>query len=104
MAEGGPLRALQQWHALLLAERARRAARAELEAGQDERERKQFFDTLQQMAQRFAATAHLHPLQIDDMSIAEQLACHLLPEELRPAGLGTEDQIWAEYRSRCDRA
>jgi hypothetical protein len=43
---------------------------------------------------------NLHPLQIDDMSPAEMLACHLLPEELRPAGLPTEAAIWAEYKAR----
>jgi hypothetical protein len=100
MAEGTPLSALQQWHALLLAERARRSARTEWETREGERARQQFIDTLQQMAARFAAAARLHPLDIADMSLAEKLCCHFLPESMRPAGLPTEDQIWAEYRSR----
>ena len=65
------------------------------------RARQQLFDTLQQMAERYAATAHLYPLPVDDMSPAEKLSLHLLPEHLRPAGLPTEAEIWAEYRARC---
>jgi hypothetical protein len=38
------------------------------------------------MVERFAALAHLHPLRIDDMAPSEMLACHLLPEDMRPAG------------------
>jgi hypothetical protein len=90
----------REWLALLEAELARRAARAEWNAGEAERSRQQFFDMLQQMAERFAALAPLRPLDLDDMSIAEKLACrYFLPEALLPAGLGTEDQIWAEYQS-----
>jgi hypothetical protein len=71
------------------------------EAGEDERQRQQLFDTLQQMAERLATPAPLHPIKIDDMSIAEMLACRLfLPEELMPKGLGTEEEIWAEYAAR----
>jgi hypothetical protein len=90
-----------KWLALLGAERARRAARTEWEAGEDERARDQVIGTLLQMAQRFAAAAPLHPLDTADMSIAEKLACRLfLPENLQPAELPTEDQIWAEYQAR----
>lgn len=89
-----------EWLALLEAELARRKARVEWEAGQDERAAQQFVEELAQMAQRFTAAAPLHPLRTDDMSPAEMLACHLLPEPLRPAGLPTEDQIWAEYQAR----
>ena len=48
------------------------------------------------MARGLAAGADLYPLQLDDMSFAEQLACHLLPESVRPEGLASEEQIWAE--------
>jgi hypothetical protein len=89
----------REWLALLQAELARRAARVEWAAGEDERARQWLVDTLQGMAQRFADLAPLHPLRIDDMSPAEQLACHLLPKDLRPAGLPTEAAIWAEYRA-----
>jgi hypothetical protein len=38
---------------------------------------------------------------VENMSIAEMLACRLfLPEHLMPAGLGTEEEIWAEYQTR----
>jgi hypothetical protein len=57
-------------------------------------------DTLRTMAQRLAATAHLCPLDLADMAPAEQLACHLLPEHLQPAGLRTVDEIWVEYEAR----
>jgi hypothetical protein len=67
--------------------------------GQDPRE--WFIGTLQQIAQRFAATAHLYPLSIDDMAPMEMLACcYFLPEHLMPAGLPTADQIWAEVEAR----
>jgi hypothetical protein len=88
-----------EWLALLEAELARRAARVKWVAGEDERAAVQFIATLQAMAQRLAATAHLWPLDISDMSVAEMLSCHLLPESLRPASLPSEDQIWAKYRS-----
>jgi hypothetical protein len=52
------------------------------------------------MAERFAALAHLHALRIDDMAPSEMLACHLLPEDMRPAGLPTEAAIWGEYQAR----
>jgi hypothetical protein len=101
MAESGPLSGLQQWHALLLAERARRTAKAEWQTNEADRSREQFLDTLQQIAQRFAAAAPRHPLDVSDMSIAEMLAVRwFLPEDLWPADLPTDDQIWAEYRSR----
>jgi hypothetical protein len=90
-----------EWLALLEAELARRTARVAWETGEDERARQWFFDTLRQIAERFAAAAHLQPLQIDDMSVAEKLACRLfLPEHLMPAGLGGVDEIWAEYQTR----
>jgi hypothetical protein len=91
----------REWLALLEAERARRAARVEWQAGEDERATQRVVEELQQMAERFAATAHLFPLQIDDMSIAEKLACRwFLPDELLPAGLPAEGQIWADYKAR----
>jgi hypothetical protein len=59
-----------------------------------------FLEELQQMAERLAATAHLCPITINDMSIIEKLACrYFLPEGLCPEGLGTADEIWAEHRS-----
>jgi hypothetical protein len=64
---------------------------------------KQLADTLCEMALRLAMTTRLCPLRLDDMSPAELLACHLLPEHLRPQGLPTEDEIWAEYRDRQSR-
>jgi hypothetical protein len=89
-----------EWLALLEAELARRTARVAWEAGEEERSRQQFVATLAAMAERFAASAPRYPLQIDDMSIAEMLACRLfLPEHLMPAGLGTEEEIWAEYQT-----
>jgi hypothetical protein len=90
----------REWLALLEEELARRTARVVWQAGQAERERQQFIDTLQQMAERLAALAPLYPLQIDDMSPAEMLACHFLPEPMRPAGLGTEEQILALVEAR----
>lgn len=93
-----------EWLALLEAELARRRARVEWEAGEDDRAAQWFIEELEQMAERYAAIAHLHSLRADDMSPAEKLACHLLPEDLRPEGLPTEDQIWAEYRARKSRA
>jgi hypothetical protein len=76
----------------------RQAAKLEA-AGGDERER--FIATLQQMAERLAVAAARDPLQIDDMSIAEMLACRwFLPEELMPPGRGSEKEIWAEYAAR----
>jgi hypothetical protein len=90
----------EEWLVLLEAELARRAARTKWEAGEDERQREWVLDTLQQMAQRLAAAASsLHPPRIDDMSVAERLACHILPEPLRPAGLPSEAAIWREYEA-----
>jgi hypothetical protein len=89
----------REWLALLEEELRRRAARVEWQAGEGERQRQWFIETLQAMAQRLGATAHLYPLDLDDMSIAEKLACHLLPDELRPASLPTEDQIWAQFEA-----
>ena len=86
----------REWLALLEAEHARRAARVAWQASEDERQKEQLVDMLWQMTERFAALAHLHPLEIDDMAPAEMLACHLLPEEMRPAGLPTEAAIWAD--------
>jgi hypothetical protein len=89
-----------RWRTLLQEERDRRAA-ARAGTADGDAAREQFLAELRQMAQRFAAAAHLYPLSIDDMSIAEKLACRwFLPDELLPAGLPTEDQIWAEYRAR----
>jgi hypothetical protein len=89
-----------EWRALLEAERARRAARTECEAGEGDRAAQQLVDELQEMARRMAATAHLSPLDLGDMSIAEKVACHLLPESMRPEGLPSEAEIWRQYRAR----
>jgi hypothetical protein len=97
-----PIEQQREWLALLEAELARRTMQAKWEAGQDERLRQELLDELEEMARRLAAVALLHPLQIDDMSYAERLACHLLPESMRPRGLASEDQIWAEYRARAE--
>ena len=92
--------AMTTWLELLEAELARRRARQEWAAGEDGRQRQSILDTLQQMAQRFAAAGPLHQLQLADMSPAEKLCCHLLPKELRPAGLPSEAVIWAEYEAK----
>jgi hypothetical protein len=57
-------------------------------------------DTLERMAERLVATAHLAPFTVDDMAPVELLACHLLPEGMRPAGLPAEDDIWSKIRTR----
>jgi hypothetical protein len=80
--------------ALLAAERDRR----DPNGGEDARQ--QLLDMFSAMAERFAATARLHPVNVDDMSPAEMIACHLLPEHLRPAGLKPEAEIWAEVLAR----
>jgi hypothetical protein len=86
------------WLTGTTAEIERRRA-ATLEAAGDERER--FINTLQEMAQRLAATAHLYPIDTADMSIAEKLAIlYFWPENQHPEGLGSEKQIWAEYAAR----
>jgi hypothetical protein len=91
----------REWLALLEAELARRSARVEWEAAEGERQRQWFLDTLEAMAQRLAAAASSpHPLVVEDMSPAEKLACTLLPEEVRPAGLGTGDEIFALAAAR----
>jgi hypothetical protein len=86
--------------ALLKALRAEQTRRQKAQfGGQDPRER--LLDTLQGMAERLAATSSGPPLQVPEMAPAEKLACRLfLPEDLIPAGLGTEDEIWAEYGAR----
>jgi hypothetical protein len=85
-----------EWLAVLEAELDRRAARVEREADEGERARQQLLDTLQAMAQRFVATAHLCPIETSDMAPMEKLACRLfLPEHLMPAGLPSEDEIFA---------
>jgi hypothetical protein len=87
--------------ALLEALEAERARRRKAQLGGHDDPRQWFLDTLQTIAQRFAAAASSrYPLQIDDMSPVEQLACHLLADELRPVGLGTVDEIWAAYEAR----
>jgi hypothetical protein len=91
---------MTEWLALLEAELARRTARQEWADGEDDRQREWVHDTLVSMAQCFAAAAASdHPLQLDDMSPAEKLCCHLLPAELRPAGLPTEAEIWSEFNT-----
>jgi hypothetical protein len=87
----------------IAAEIERREADAIAAAGGDPQQR--FLAELQQMAQRFAATAHLSPpLRIDDMSPMEMLAARLLPKDVRPAGLPTVAAIWAQYRARTKAA
>jgi hypothetical protein len=93
-----------EWLRLLEAEFARRAARVDWEAGQDKRAAQQFVEELQQMARRLAVTADRFPLQGDDMSTAEKLACHLLPKHMQPPGLATEGEILAEFRNRKKQA
>jgi hypothetical protein len=89
--------ALDTLIAALEAEQARRQA-AQF-GGQDPHT--WFVDTLRQMAQRLAATAHLYPLDTADMSPAEKLAIlHFWPEDLCPEGLGSADEIWAEFAAR----
>jgi hypothetical protein len=94
MASADALKALIE--ALEVEQKRRQAVRF----GGHEDPREWFIGTLQQMAQRFAATTHMFPLDAADMSIIEKLACHFLPEHLRPAGLPTEDQIWAKFLAR----
>jgi hypothetical protein len=85
----------ERYLALLAAERGRRdPSRA------DGAWRQRLLDELSAMAERLAATAHLYPLTGDDMSPAEQIACHLLPEHQRPPGLKPEAEIWAEVMAR----
>jgi len=90
---GGRRKAL---FAALAAELARRSPPVEQAC-------EQLVETLGEMALRLAATTPLCPLQLDDMSPAELLSCHFLPEHLRPPGLPTEDEILAKYRDRQGR-
>jgi hypothetical protein len=91
----------REWLAMLEAELARRNARVEWDAGEDERAAQQFIEELQTIAGRLAGTAHLAPFTADDMSIVEMLSCRLfLPEGMQPAGLPSEPEIWAEYQRR----
>lgn len=84
----------REWLELLEAELGRRRARQEWDAGEDDRQQQWILDTLASMAQRFAAAdISLHALRLADMSPAEMLCCHFLPEELRPARLPTEAAI-----------
>jgi hypothetical protein len=95
MASADALKALIE---ALEAEQARRQ-KAQF-GGQDPRE--WLFATLRQIAERLATAASSpHPLQVDDMSIAEKLACrYFLPENLCPEGLESEDAIWSEFEAR----
>lgn len=91
----------RKWLGLLEAELARRQARQQWAAGEADRQQQWVIDTLASMAQRLAAAGLSdHPLQLDDMSVAEKLACTLLPEPLRPAGQPTKAEIWAEYEAK----
>lgn len=93
----------REWLELLEAELGRRRVLKEWAAGEDDRQQQWILDTLASMAQRFAAAAASpHPLIVDDMSPAEKLCCHLLPEELRPAGLPSEAAIMSEFKARPD--
>jgi hypothetical protein len=83
--------------ALIEALEAEQARRRKAQFGGHEDPRQWLLDTLQQMAQRLAATVHLFPLDLGDMAPAEQLAAHYLPEDLRPAGLPTVAEIWAKH-------
>jgi hypothetical protein len=90
----------REWLRLLEEELTRRATRVAREADEDERQRQWFFNELQQIAERLGAPLPGHPLDISDMSIAELLSCRLfLPEHLQPAGLPTEDEIWARFEA-----
>ena len=101
MASDDALTPIEQWLALLTAELARRAAQTTWEANEGERARQQLIDELQQIAERLAATEHLFPLDVSDIAPIEVLAVrYFWPEDRLPAGLPTEDQIWAEYRAR----
>ena len=84
--------------ALLKALNAEQALRRKAQFGGHDDPRQWLIDTLQQMAQRLVAPS-LHPLDIADLSVAEKVACLLLPEPLRPAGLPTEAAIWAEFEA-----
>jgi hypothetical protein len=87
--------------ALLDALQAEQTRRRKAQFGGHDDPRQWLLDTLQTMAQRLAATAHLYPLSIADMSIMERLACrYFLPEDLCPVGLESEDAIWAEFEAR----
>jgi hypothetical protein len=88
----------REWLGFLENELARRTARVEWEAAEGERHRQWFVATLQQVAERLAAPSH-YPLDVADLSLVEKLALTLLPEPLRPAGLPTEAEIWAEFRA-----
>jgi hypothetical protein len=94
-----------EWLAMLEAELARRSARVQWESDAAERAAQWLIETLQEIARRFAVLAPMWPLQINDMSTAELLACRLfLPEHLRPPNLPTEAKIWDEYERRRETA
>jgi hypothetical protein len=79
--------------ALIEALQAEQARRRKAQYGGHDDPREWLLETLQTMAERMArAASSPHPLDINDMSIAEKLACrYFLPENLCPTGLGTED-------------
>jgi hypothetical protein len=87
--------------ALLEALQTEQARRRKAQFGGHDDPREWLLAELQEMAERFAATAHLCPLDLADMSIMEKLACrYFLPVDLCPEGLGSEGEIWAEYEAR----
>jgi hypothetical protein len=89
------------WLALLEAELGRRTARAQWDAGADERARERFAAELADIAQRLGATAVKYPLDPAAMSPVEQLAVRLfLPKHLQPRGLPTEARILAPFLAR----
>jgi hypothetical protein len=99
MASPSALKALLK---ALDAERARRDPASFFDRAAAEQK---FINELREIATRLAAPSHwAPPLTADDMSIVEMLAARFfLPEHLQPAGLPSEDEIWAEYERRRKR-
>jgi hypothetical protein len=87
---------------LIAALEAEQTRRRKAQFGGHEDPRQWLLDTLRQMAERLAvAPSSLHPPQAADMSIMEKLSCRLfLPEDMCPEGLGSADEIWAEFEAR----
>jgi hypothetical protein len=84
-----------QYLTLLAAERVRR------DPSRGEEARQRILDELSAMAERFAATAHLYPLTVDDTCPRPNRSpATCLSEELRPPGLKPEAEIWAGALAR----
>jgi len=58
----------REWLALLEAELARRTAKAQWEAGEDERQAERLLDELRQMAERQRVVGETHPVAMFDLS------------------------------------